>query len=513
MSLNFDASLGEDGQIRTSVWDRFTTWGSKFKEGQETRFDEETLGQMTKNWRKRGDALAMDHNHQSSYASENGQPAPALAWYNALVVVRNGQCIAFEKLDDSSAVEPPQVAAMSDGLWGYRSEVTPLGQELLPNFKYLSPTFSPEGTDEQGLPIGYVLHAVAATNTPFQSGTGITFDKGKRKMATKFEEDTMAKLGLEPGADDDAVKTAYAKKMEEGAGLMASGSPEDCGKMAEEMAELAGHYAAVFGGEDEGPHVAMKAMAGRLSKLSAADKEEEPAKMEKDDKDGDEKKMEAGLCREYTALASRLNVKLPSGANARQMFDAISASTVPAAQLSVMVESRVKQAMMERDQQALKASTADKAKALVAAAIEGGYPESQKSALLSFASDPKSYDAAEAMVKPFLGGVGENSVLFSRMTASGAPIGQDPRKLETANGGKDRRVVRNELATFVIEGEKFSNLAKEWADAKDGPMKMEIDGLLSDSEQSHAGYRLIAANRLLKAKRPELWAAAEEQDL
>jgi hypothetical protein len=56
-------------------------------------------------------------------------------------------------------------------------------------------------------------------------------------------------------------------------------------------------------------------------------------------------------------------------------------------------------------------------------------------------------------------------------------------------------------------------MAKEWADAKDGPVKMEIDAMLSDSEASHSGYRLIAANKLLKQKRPDLWDAAEEQDL
>lgn len=527
MSMMFDVARGSDGKLRTGTWDRFTTWGSKYKDGMETRFDEETLQQMARNWIARGDKLAMDFNHQSSYASQNGQPAPALAWYDALAVVRGGQCLCFERLSDSGALSPPPAQDMSDGLWGYRCEVTPLGEELLPNFKYISPTFSPDGTDEQGNAIGYVIHAVAATNTPFQAGTGITFSGAlhRRSMImANYEKTVMAKLGLEAGADDEQVKAAYAKKLEEGRKMLEEGEPDSMKKMADEMEELAGHYEAAYQDEapEDSPHVVMRKMAGRLAKLAAGDApsegkeamEEEPAeKMEapkEEEKMEDDAKMQAALRAEYSALANRLGVRLPEGASAKQMFDAISAATVPAAQIPTLVDARVKQAMMERDQNALKAETKLKAEALVSAAIEGGYPKEQRSALLNFASDPKSYAAAEAMVKPFLGTTGE-SALFQKLTASGAPLGVDPRK-ETAST-KDRRIVRNELANFVIEGERFSNMAKEWADAKEGPVKLEIDSMLSDSEQSHAGYRLIAANRLLKAKRPDLWAAAEEQDL
>lgn len=522
MSINFDSLRGPDGKVRTGVWDRFTTWGSKLKDRMETRFDEQTLPQMVDNWKKRGDHLPLDYNHQSSYAAENGQPAPALAWYNAMAVVRDGQLLCFQSLDEG--VQPPQTADLADGLWGHRSEVTELGQELLPNFKYISPTFSPDGTDEQGNLIGYTIHAVAATNTPFQSGTGFTFAKGN-KMALTFEAQVMGMLGLEAGADDEAVKAAYARKLEEAKAMLADGEPEAMKKMADDLMALAGHHEAAFG-EPEGPHVAMRKLAERLSKMAGPEDEakmegdkEEPAKMEDKKEEGEhmeEAKMEQQLRREYSALANRLGVRLPDGATSKQMFDAISAATVPAAQLPVLVDARVKQQLLERDRAQAKATAEAKAKVLVEAAIEGGYPEEQRSALLNFASDPKSYAAAEAMVKPFLkGALGENSLLFQKMTASGAPQGADPRRegAAAAASGKDRRVVRNQLATFVVEGERFSNMAKEWADAKEGAIKMEIDALLSDSEQAHPGHRLIAANKLLKDKRPDLWAAAEEQDL
>jgi hypothetical protein len=99
------------------------------------------------------------------------------------------------------------------------------------------------------------------------------------------------------------------------------------------------------------------------------------------------------------------------------------------------------------------------------------------------------------------------------MTAGGAPLGADPRRQDATAGGPDRRIVRNEIATFVVEGERFSRMAQEWADAKEGPVKFELDEMLTESERGHTGYRLIAANRLLKQKRPDLWAAAEESQL
>lgn len=538
MSIKFEVARGPDGKLRVGVWDKFTTWGTKYKDGMDTRFDEETLTQFIKNWKERGDALPMDYNHQSSYASENGQPAPALAWYDALAIVRNGQCIGFDKLDSSGAQGPPESSDKEDGLYGYRSEVTELGQELLPNFKYISPTFSPDGTDEMGNDIGYTLHAVAATNTPFQAGTEITFSakrhERKNNMA-RFEEETMKKLGLEAGADDEAVKQAYAAKMEEAKEMLAEeDDPDSMKKMAAEMEELAKHYEAAYEeGPEAGPHVVMKKLAKKLAKMAAGDSpfggketpEEEAAeghKMEEADGDAEHKmeeeegaKMEEAKMekKHLRALANRMGVRIPDRATSRQMYDAISAATVPAAQLPILVDARVKQAMLEKDQARAKEETRSKAKLLVEAMIEGGYPEDNRKDFLNYASDPKNYASAEAIAKPFLKTLGDTSVLFSKLTASGAPTGIDPRREGSTSGGKDQKVVRSVFGNFIVDGERFSNMAKEMADAKDGKVKMEIDAMLSDTEQNHSGYRLIAANRLLRQQRPDLWAAAEENDL
>jgi hypothetical protein len=39
----------------------------------------------------------------------------------------------------------------------------------------------------------------------------------------------------------------------------------------------------------------------------------------------------------------------------------------------------------------------------------------------------------------------------------------------------------------------------------------KLDAILTDEERAHPGLRLIAANRILKEQRPDLWAAAQEE--
>ena len=170
-TVRFDA-VGSDGVVRTHVWDRICVPGRNVKDGEETVFDADTCGQMVANFARRGDPIMIDWNHQSSFAHENGQPAPALGFYGALAAVFGGQLVACEY---ARGVEQMQPTGLEDGLWGLRTEVTRQGQELLPGFKLLSPTFTPEGTDQQGNAVGYCLLAVAATNTPWQAGTSITF--------------------------------------------------------------------------------------------------------------------------------------------------------------------------------------------------------------------------------------------------------------------------------------------------------------------------------------------------
>ena len=284
VSIKFEAKRNDDGLVPIGVWDRGETFGIKPKDGQKTVFSVKTFGQFIDNWLGRGEPLSVCYNHQTAYVAQNGAPAPSLAFHDAVAMVKNGEVIRFEKLSKSQASEPDikdlteAVLVFStdgdqkpspDGLWWYRCEVTPLGQELLPNYKFLSPMFVPDGEDEYGNKIGYTIYDHAATNTAFQAGCMIRFDssgspkvapllecpicgqvladidfdgrlpnhvgrdglpcdgsetepsnkgamstakKGGQLMARKFEEETRKKIGFEEGSDDKAIMEAFGKR-------------------------------------------------------------------------------------------------------------------------------------------------------------------------------------------------------------------------------------------------------------------------------------------------------------
>ena len=154
--------------VSTGKWDQFAKFGTFEKDGTKVIFDERTLGQMVENFARRQNDLGMDYEHQALNAPMNGQPAPALAWYSALALVSGGKLARFATHDE--AVAKPDATGLDDGLYGFRSSVTPLGEKLLPGYRYISPAFAMEGSNETGREVGYDLLNVAATNTPFLDG-------------------------------------------------------------------------------------------------------------------------------------------------------------------------------------------------------------------------------------------------------------------------------------------------------------------------------------------------------
>lgn len=568
MSQLFDAGevVPQRGNIRTGVWDRFTTWGESIKEGQETAFDEETCAQMVRNFVSRGVLVPMDHNHQTYKTGVNGQPARSLARYAALAVVRGGEVVNFGVLKGYE-VAPPDPVGRGDGIYGYRAEVTPYGQDILPDFKYISPAFNPAGQNEQGEQIGYVLECVAATDVPFQGDRGdgpprLTFHR-RTKMSyimvgndaysidTPSElaeaKDAMRNAGMRQAdvwaGEPDGMGDSYRTSQKVFLSLMSGGAmnPELMQKMgmadgmapAEQMACMT-RYAMEASPDDLGMMAAhlegmgdekAKQMASKMR--SMAKMAVDPAEMvDKDvakphvEPDADDKAMmeaekEKAEMATMEAVARRLGVKLPAGATKAQMMDAISAATVPSADISKIVSEQVKRELNATREKETRAQAEAKAKALYDAVIEAGAPEGNAKALMSLASDPKHYTAAEDTARRagwLRGDAGPRSILFERMTFAGAPRDIDNPRYEDGAllvGGRDSRIVRNALATWQITGERFSKMAQEWADAKQGAVKMEIDGMMGDHEREHSGLRLIAANNLLRKKQPQLFEAAE----
>lgn len=516
----FDAGVGSDGKISIHVWDRFTSWGPKHK-NEPVEFNETTLGQMVDNWRARGGALAMCQDHKSAAAPLVA--APALAFYDALAVVRGGQVLRFEKLVMSAATAPDpallkaKVAAFAsvddpspepDGLWGFRAEVTPLGEdprEGLRNYRYISPFFTDKGTDEQKNPIGYVLADVAATNTPFQGACPITLSQSHQPSAPRSTEMSMnpemlKKLGLSESASAEEKKAALKKYASECATKMSELEGEEAKKMADDLEGMAA-YAEGEDGEK------MKKLSAKFRRFAA------PAKTDADgDHDGDKKKEEAAAKETMMAFAQRLGVQLPANATREQMMTALQAASVKASDLPAIIEAQLARTLADRDAKREAADCAEKSKILMSQ-LRDDTPEVNRKALESLSKDPKTIESAIALAAPFLrADVAPTSILFSRMTAGGSPLGLPDAGARTpvVSPARGERVVNNAIGTFRIHGEEFSGMAKQWADAKEGPVKLEIDSMLTEATVAHPGERLIAANRLLKQKRPDLWATAEE---
>jgi phage I-like protein len=272
--LDFEAQRGSDGRVRAGVWDRVCVPGNDEKDGMSSEFSLETLSQMVDNFVERGDLVPLDYNHQSQHAAQNGQPAPALAFYGALAVVWEGklQKVGYARGLDAQTVGGDNLDVSRAGLWALRTEVTELGDQLLMNFRLLSPTFTTEGTKRDGTPIGYQLIAVAATNTPWQAATELTFEapdltgtassagatNAVSPAADKekgMNPELLAKLGLAEGCSPEEMHAAFAKYMEDAESMKA--------KMA----------------------------APPPAEMDKADGDEDEKKMEKDDDKADDAKM------------------------------------------------------------------------------------------------------------------------------------------------------------------------------------------------------------------------------
>lgn len=162
---------------RVGVWDQLLKDGTFRKKSLDgtptvTSFNDTTCGQILDAFRDQQNDLSMDKFHEIV----KGQ-GHALAWHNALVRVKNGRPVRMESHD--RVVRLPTYEdllrrygrAPGDGIYGHRSEVTPLGLdpvEGLATLRYVSPYFSTAPT--------YRLINTTATNDPFLDGVELAMD-------------------------------------------------------------------------------------------------------------------------------------------------------------------------------------------------------------------------------------------------------------------------------------------------------------------------------------------------
>jgi hypothetical protein len=512
----FDATR-VDGRVREHVWDFVCVEGWDLKEQQLTEFSPETLKQMIANFVERGDFVAYDWNHQTGYTEKNGKPAPALAFAGAFAAIWDGKVIAHGGARNPYVVEYdiPDAAGRPNGLWAYRCEVTdgsadyPLGQQLLPGFKYVSPMFTSQGLNRHGEEVGYQLIAIAATNAPWQSGTQINFSQPQ-------EGKPMAKLAklarftkLEAGAEDKAIRQGLRVMMEDEA---VKSMEDDAFKYEEHAAhleEMAKLYEDAHFEEEEGDEpiqMAARKMAAkfrRMAKLGLTQPADAaPGKAPMHSQEGEHKEPdgdEDGAHGEMAAFAQSLGIKT-DGLKKAQIMDAIKAAVVPTSRLPELVEMSVSSAIAKRDE-AQRAGENKRQAAVLMDALPKNYP-GDRDALKRLAER----DPAEALklAQPFLPKTDVPAHLFSQMSRQGAPVGKGDDARSFSGGKIANKVVNSPMGRFVEVDTGMAAEVNRLADSKDPAEMAKVDALLGASERSIKFSRLVAAGRIVKMERPDL---------
>lgn len=538
-TCTFDAQAGSDGVIRPGVWDRVCVPGTDLKEGQATVFDIETMSQMVANFEERGDPIPIDYNHQSNLVAQNGQPAPALGFYGALALVMGGklQRIGFARATqpapgslacDPSSANPLDIDLSRDGLWAFRTEVTQLGASLLKNYKLLSPTFLPDGTRRDGSACGYMLCAVAATNTPWQGGTQISF---ARAEGGAEKEKTMPKLsklaafaGLSDAADDDAITQGIMAQLAKMASAACMDEDFDATGGAQSLEDaLMG-----FEGSSDDPVVSMRKMAAkfrRMAKFAGGNSAGPVDALQPKDistapplpsetplagspNSGDANKFDVDPSNKEQNAAIHLktgNVHDEGGRHSR--FDAMAAQM--AVQQAALEATRAQLAALQAKENAreaeVKKAQERKFEQLADQAVAGGYPKHARAALLKVAR--ADFEAARASVEHFL--PKGPAHLFDRLSQAGGPIGGDTSVREESLELKNK-VVQTGFGVFKETDTAFATEAKRIAMSSDPAVKAKVDGMLSAKQREQMFNRLLAAHTIIRREMPHLVPQGEE---
>lgn len=179
-------------------WSRIFTYGVKRQQqddGSWRTFElgDEAFAQALVNFKRqfagRGKGMGSDYEHQTMYASQNGQPAPNLCYWGGMAWVKGDQVMGQEairagvppidpaaeraRLAEQNPAEDPDPS----GLWLCCSEITELGAKIIPNYSQLSPLFHDHDTDETGADVGLAVQNASFVNVAFQGGTAFNFSK------------------------------------------------------------------------------------------------------------------------------------------------------------------------------------------------------------------------------------------------------------------------------------------------------------------------------------------------
>lgn len=182
---------------RIGVWDQLLKDGKFTKKALDgtptvTMFNDLTCGQILDAFRDQQNDLSMDKFHEIVQGKGH-----ALAWHNALVRVKGGRVVRMESHDP--IVRMPGYEELlrryarppGDGVFGHRSEVTPLGldpAEGLATLRYVSPYFCTAPS--------YRLINTTATNDPFLDGVELAMEAGS--------DDPLVTICLVPPAEVSA---------------------------------------------------------------------------------------------------------------------------------------------------------------------------------------------------------------------------------------------------------------------------------------------------------------------
>ena len=254
--------LSRPADFGVGKWSRIATYGTKRQQQEDGswrtfEFDDKAFAQGLRNFRRmfagRGKGMGSDYEHQTLNAPLNGQPAPNLCFWSALAVVNQaGKLAGFEDLrGDAPRLDPeaerarmkeqnPLEDSSPAGTWALCSEVTPLGEKLIPNYSQLSPLFNDDDTDEQGRKVGLAWQNVSFVNIAFQGRTSFNFKKGARAAMSSERGGKSKEMELTPEMEEKLAEHGYEKDKPESMGAACFGymektedGPEDRAAMAE----------------------------------------------------------------------------------------------------------------------------------------------------------------------------------------------------------------------------------------------------------------------------------------